>query len=235
MKITALSDLHGHLPKIENDTDLVLIAGEICAHGKPLYQLNWLRDHFKPWLKSINAPVFGVAGNHDWPFYGQEYPAIKDGVQKLDLPWTYLEDSGAEFQGLKIWGTPWQREFYDWAFNLRADELPAKWALIPEDTDILICHGPPYGFGDLVLRDNVNVGCPALLRKIEDIKPKLVVFGHIHCGRGNWDYDGVRLANVTVVNEQYKMVYPPFEYELGDQDEKRHEESVDITLTCGRD
>lgn len=216
MKITALSDLHGHLPKITDDTDLVLIGGDICIHGKPLYQLNWLRDHFKPWLESIKAPVFGVAGNHDWPFYGKEYPAIKDGVQKLNLPWTYLEDSGAEFQGLKIWGTPWQREFYDWAFNLKAEELPAKWELIPQDTDILICHGPPYGFGDYVIRNQEHVGCPALLKKIEEIKPKLVVFGHIHQSYGKYKIPSINtlLANCSVVDENYKLVNKPIIFDI---------------------
>lgn len=208
MKIVALSDMHGHLPEVP-DADLVLIAGDLCTHGPARFQLQWLNGPFRDWLSQIKGEVVAVCGNHDWPF--EKCP---DEVKELNLPWTYLQDSGTEFQGLKIWGSPWQREFFDWAFNLRADELPAKWDLIPEDTDILVLHGPPLGFGDYVIRDNVNVGCPALLRRIEDIKPKLVVFGHIHCGHGNWDYDGVKLANVTVVNEAYDLVYEPFQYEL---------------------
>lgn len=216
MKIVAISDMHGHLPvncpAIDN-ADMVLIAGDICGGGRAKQQLHWLRSKFKPWLEKIDAPVFGVAGNHDWPFFGLEFPEIKKEVESLKLNWTYLEDSGTEFQGLKIWGTPWQLEFYDWAFNLKEHELAEKWALIPEDTDILICHGPPKGFGDRT-QGGEEVGSISLLKRIEDIKPKLVVYGHIHPARGHWDYDGVRLANVTIVNEQYQMVHPPFECEL---------------------
>jgi len=213
MKVVALSDMHGHLPKIPKDADLVLIAGDICPGMPAKLQTHWLRTVLKTWLKKIESPVFACAGNHDWPFYGLEYPNLKKEVQEMDLPWTYLEDSGAEFEGLKIWGTPWQREFYDWAFNLKEEELPEKWALIPDDTDILISHSPPKGFGDATLRGEA-VGSFALLDKINDIKPKLSVFGHIHPGRGQWDFNGTILANVTVVNEQYEMVYEPMEIEI---------------------
>jgi hypothetical protein len=32
-------------------------------------------------------------------------------------PRRYLQDAGLELFGLRIWGTPWQPWFYDWAFN----------------------------------------------------------------------------------------------------------------------
>ena len=47
-----------------------------------------------------------------------------------------MQDEGVEWQGLKIWGTPWQPWFFNWAFNGRPDELKSKWALIPDDTTI---------------------------------------------------------------------------------------------------
>lgn len=213
MKIIALSDLHGNLPEIDPSADLVLIAGDICSHGKPHYQLKWLETYFKPWLNKIQAPVIGVAGNHDWPFYKIEYPYLRKDLDNLNLKWTYLEDSQTIVNGLKIWGTPWQRKFYDWAFNLKPEDLKHKWELIPDDTDILVCHGPPYGYGDLVER-NENVGCPYLLDKIKQIQPKLVVFGHIHSGYGNWELNKTKLANVTILNEQYKMTHQPTEFEI---------------------
>lgn len=210
MLITAISDMHGHLPKVDPKSDLVLIAGDICCHGDVNKQAAWLRGAFKPWLQSVKAPVVGVAGNHDWPFYAEMYLLARAFVDSLNLPWTYLEDSGCEVNGYKIWGSPWQREFFGWAFNLPATKLPAKWELIPSDTEILITHSPPYGYGDWVHQEQKFVGCPALLRKIEQIGPKLHVFGHIHSGRGFWRHAGAELANVTVVNEQYQMVYPPY-------------------------
>jgi hypothetical protein len=105
---------------------LVLIAGDICAHGNAKRQLTWLDTRFRYWLGQVKGHVIGVAGNHDWPFYKRA-----EDVRKLNLPWTYLQDSGTEFEGLKIWGTPWQLEFFDWAFNLKEHELAEKYAMIP--------------------------------------------------------------------------------------------------------
>ncbi|ETO19495.1 hypothetical protein RFI_17735 [Reticulomyxa filosa] len=89
--------------------------------------------------------------------------------------------------GIKIYGSPWQPEFCDWAFNLRTrKELASKWAQIPLDTDILITHGPPFGHGDVVSDGwkNNAVGCKDLLERVMAVKPKFHVFGHIHEGYG---------------------------------------------------
>jgi Icc-related predicted phosphoesterase len=217
MKIAAISDLHGHLPPPETteiqEADILLIAGDICPGGRAKQQFFWLETKFKRWLSRIEKPVFGVAGNHDWPFDGNEYPSLKEEIRNLELPWTYLEDSGTEYEGFKIWGSPWQPPFFDWAFNLEESLLAEKFAKIPDDTDILITHGPPNGYGDIV-RDGSHAGSRSLLHAIERVRPKLHVFGHIHPGRGSYFYDGMRLANVTVVNEQYRMVHKPFVWEL---------------------
>ena len=209
MKIAAISDIHGQLPTYDMipECDALLIAGDICGGGPAQMQNHWLDTAFRSWLADLSMPVFGVAGNHDWPFY--EMP---DEVPQ-DLNWTYLEDDFAEFSGLKIYGTPWQKEFYDWAFNLPESQLSLKWDMIPEDTDILITHGPPQYFGDLVAR-GTHEGSPSLLKRIVHIKPKLVVFGHIHPGRGVYEHQDVTLANVTMVNERYKMVYEPLVFEV---------------------
>lgn len=208
MKVVAISDLHGYLPTIP-ECDILLIAGDICAHGPTQFQLAWLDGPFREWLDGIKVPVFACAGNHDWPFYN-----YKDMIPE-GLKWTYLEDESVEHEGWKIWGTPWQKRFFDWAFNLDEEELEEKWNLIPDDTDIIIAHSPPKFFGDLTPGTmGENVGSPSLLKRIVAIKPKLVVFGHIHNGRGDWVHNDTILANVTVLNESYKMVYDPWVVEL---------------------
>jgi hypothetical protein len=133
-----------------------------------------------------------------------------------DLPWTYLEDSLAEVAGLRIWGTPWQPLIFPWAFGGRPDELKDKWARIPAHLDVLVVHGPPRLYGDGVPRDDgvANVGCPHLLRRIADIAPRLVVYGHIHEGRGQWEVGRTVLANVALVNERYEAVHAPWTFEL---------------------
>jgi Icc-related predicted phosphoesterase len=61
-------------------------------------------------------------------------------------------------------------------------ELESKWNQIPDDTDVLITHGPPYGYGDCVHHD-YNVGCRDLLDTVKfRVKPQYHIFGHIHEG-----------------------------------------------------
>jgi len=207
MKICAIADLHGQLPAIP-ECDLLLIAGDICPvtnHGIA-FQADWLATELRAWLSRLRMPVVAIWGNHD--FIGEHAPDL---VPRL--PWVLLHDSAVEIHGLKIYGSPWQPRFFDWAFNLDEPDLERKWELIPEGTDVLLLHGPPYGFGDWVGRGE-HTGSPSLRRRIFEIRPKLAVFGHIHEGRGEWLEEGVVLANVTVLDERYQMVYAPAVFEL---------------------
>jgi predicted phosphohydrolase len=190
-----------------------LIGGDICpvSNHDIGFQSSWLDGEFRAWLKMVPAQqtVF-IAGNHDFVF--EKEPRL---VPK-DLPAVYLQDAGFEWRGLKIWGTPWQPWFFDWAFNLYEPELERKWALIPVGTHVLLLHGPPRGYGDGVPeRGGVrSTGSPSLLARIQQVKPKLAVFGHIHEGRGEWRVGETVLANVTILDEKYQYVYKPWEYEL---------------------
>lgn len=210
-KIVAVSDLHGTLPKIP-PCDLLLIAGDIAPifdHDLH-FQSRWLSTDFRYWLQALPAEqIVYIAGNHDLVF--QQIPEL---VPK-DLPAVYLQDSGFAWRGLKIWGTPWQPWFFDWAFNLFEPDLKQKWDLIPDNTDILLVHGPPYRHGDgIPERQGMrHAGSPSLLEKVLAIKPRLVVFGHIHEGRGEWKIGETVLANVTILNEAYNHVHAPWECE----------------------
>jgi Icc-related predicted phosphoesterase len=213
MKIVALSDLHGTLPDIPA-CDLLLLGGDITPVGNHAldYQAEWLDTTFRGWLEGVpTRKIIAVAGNHDFLFERapQRVPAR--------LPWVYLQDSGCEWEGLRFWGSPWQPWFYDWAFNLYETDLVAKWALIPAGTDVLVLHGPPRGYGDGVPERNGTVrhtGSPSLLARIEAVAPRLVIFGHIHEGRGEWRLGRTVLANVTISDEGYDPVYPPWQHEL---------------------
>jgi hypothetical protein len=214
MKVVAMSDLHGFLPEVP-PCDLLLLAGDICPveNHQIDFQAAWLDTTFRRWLGRQPArQVVGVAGNHDFIFERAR------GRVPADLPWAYLQDSGTTWEGLRIWGTPWQPWFYDWAFNLYEPDLLPKWALIPAGTDVLVLHAPPFGYGDGVPERDGGVrrtGSPGLLERIRAVEPRLAVFGHIHEGRGEWRLGRTVLANVTIVDEGYFHVYPPWEHELG--------------------
>ncbi|MBY0231705.1 MAG: hypothetical protein K2W96_20660 [Gemmataceae bacterium] len=212
MRIAAISDQHGLLPDIP-PSDLLLIGGDICPvsnHGEA-FQGEWLDTEFRCWLSRVPArKIVGVAGNHDFVF--QRQPRLVP----RDLPWTYLEDSGCEWEGLRFWGTPWQPWFFDWAFNLHEPDLVPVWARIPEGTDILVLHGPPHGYGDAVPRaGGVELtGSPSLTERIRQIAPRLAIFGHIHEGRGEWRLGPTTLANVTLVDVKYQPVFPVWTHDL---------------------
>lgn len=217
MIIDCISDLHGHYPKLDGG-DLLIVGGDLTAtHSFPAYRefLLWF------WEQQYRHKVF-IAGNHDNGL--KEYMKSGDFCGECDFD--YLEDNGCEFEGLKIWGSPWTTRFSGMNPSCMAfttdddDQLVFKWNLIPDDTDILVTHSPPYGISDKVKdcwRGRIsNVGSKKLLHRVKKIKPKLHVFGHIHEGYGidtfEWGLDPNKLTifvNASHVNEYYKPVNKP--------------------------
>jgi Icc-related predicted phosphoesterase len=81
--------------------------------------------------------------------------------------------------------------------------------MITVGTDILITHGPPFGKLDYVKYPNQNVGCEELMKRVEVIKPKIHVFGHIHEGYG-YVFDGnTHYINAAVLNGRYEFRNKP--------------------------
>jgi len=107
-----------------------------------------------------------------------------------------------------VYGSPWSARFYDWAFNVdRGPDSDRLYAHVPDETDVLITHGPPLGRGDLTSSGGRRAGCADLLRHVQDrIRPRLHAFGHIHeCG-GEVSYDGTTLyVNASSVDPDYRV------------------------------
>jgi Icc-related predicted phosphoesterase len=210
VKIVAVSDLHGNLPVIP-ECDLLLIAGDVCpvADHRLARQMAWLQGEFANWLRGVPARhVIGVAGNHDFVF--------QQAGNNEAVPWEYLEDKATTYGGLKVYGTPWQPIFCQWAFNASEEQLANLWSWIPDDTEVLVTHGPPHGYGDRVPRGE-NVGSPSLARRVAELKNlKLMVFGHIHEGRGVYRVGDAVLANVSLVDGGYRVAHEPMVFEVKD-------------------
>lgn len=85
---------------------------------------------------------------------------------------------------VKIYGSPLTLEFGRWAFQYPPiRDVWTGW--VPDDTDILVVHGPPAFYGDCdgekKPSGEVKVkGDGYLLREIRRVKPKMVICGHIH-------------------------------------------------------
>ena len=204
MRIVCISDTHGRHKKIKDipEGDVLIHAGDITPSG----QLDMLGS-FNKWLGKLPHPnKIIVAGNHDWCFT-KEYRLI---AKEMVTNATYLEDSEIIIDGVKFYGSPWQPEFCNWAFNLpRGEELAEIWSHIPDDTNVLITHAPPYGLLDLVINERSNengeqVGCIDLGERIFALKKlKLHVFGHIHCAHGEIYKDGIHYVNASTCTEAY--------------------------------
>jgi Icc-related predicted phosphoesterase len=97
---------------------------------------------------------------------------------------TYLEHEFVEVEGIKIFGSPYTPEFYDWAFMYKPQEGIHIWNIPHKEIDILVTHGPPLGILDQVQRG--NTGCLDLLNLIHKVKPKYHLFGHIHEAYGEF-------------------------------------------------
>jgi len=152
-----------------------------------------------------------VAGNHDAPFANV---TSKEAGVLLKNATCYLENSGVEIGGVKFWGSPWQPEFFNWAFNLpRGRRLAEIWALIPDDTEVLITHTPPYGILDRV-DSGEHVGCEDLRRALQRVKPKVHVFGHVHEDRGVTPQNGTTFINACICNRYFMAVYDPIVFDL---------------------
>src|SRR6185369_5847056 len=143
MKIVFLSDTHNKLSRLDvPDGDLLLHAGDFCGRGTQDEVARFNEDM----MRLPHRYKIVIAGNHDWPF--QKEPDKARSL--LDKSIMYLQDEMVEFDGLKIYGSPWQPEFFNWAFNLprKSPELGKRWKDIPGGIDILITHGPPHGILD---------------------------------------------------------------------------------------
>jgi Icc-related predicted phosphoesterase len=183
MKILHISDTHGMHNEFPKKTfegiDMIIHSGDV-SNSSNLKQSIIEITNFLNWyeLLPIKHKVL-VAGNHD--------TAIdRKAIKKEDIVLrniTYLETESIEIEGLKLWGSPITPTFGEWSFMKARDKTHFVWDKIPYDTDILIVHGPPKGVRDLTYnRDNILEMCgdKSLCRTISTIKPKLVLFGHIH-------------------------------------------------------
>lgn len=227
MRITVLSDTHtrhGLIPMEDlPGGDLLLCAGDIMNSG---YNRNDIWDfcHWFQSLKQYEDKVF-IAGNHDRMF--ENHPEdVKVWLDKFPLI-NYLQDEQLTlyFDGpngdfpednIRIYGSPWQPEFYSWAFNLPKNgiELAGKWEAIPDNTDILITHGPAFGTLDTVKgREWDGLGCELLAERIERLRPKIHVCGHIHSGYGYEFIDGTHFFNASVLDESYEYTQKPMTFD----------------------
>lgn len=174
LKIHAISDTHGNhtnYSAILNGGDLLIHAGDAeCMDKKST-------DEFIAWCaqaaRDYNYGMLFIPGNHD-QYIADNEEEIRQRIMETNIK--LLINEGIEIAGLKIFGSPYSELYGDtWtSFAKSKQELKGIWNLIPEGTDILITHSPPCEVLD------GGVGSESLLKRVELVKPKVHIFGHIH-------------------------------------------------------
>lgn len=209
MKILFISDTHGQHRKLKNlpQADMLIHSGDVSRRGEDHEIEDFIR-----WFSQLDFQykIF-IAGNHD--FYFEDETVNR--IQKM-LPQNtyYLCDTGVTIEGLSFWGSPITPTFFNWAFNRdRGKEIAKYWAKIPEKTDILITHGPPFGILDLT-QSGLNVGCENLLKKVKSIKPQYHLFGHIHEAYGVYESAQTTFINGSILDENYVIANQPIVFNL---------------------
>jgi len=210
IRICCISDTHNkHKQLIIPECDFLIHCGDISSMGYEHEIVGFLS-----WFKKQKAryKIF-VSGNHDWMFERNRQLA-KSLIPKGII---YLEDEAIEIEGLNFYGTPVQLEFCNWAFNRTEESLARYWEAIPDNTDILITHSPPYGVLDEVGSNGNRVGSPSLIDNVMDrVKPLIHCFGHIHSGHGATKLDKTLYINASNLDERYQVAYMPIILEMNE-------------------
>ncbi len=214
MKIGLISDTHTHHRKliIPDDLDMIIFAGD-CSFPRDPYTNEPQVREFMSWFNNLEIKhKVWIAGNHDTSI-GHKLINPRDFCNDCH----YLENESIEIEGIKIWGTPYTPSFgVGWSFNADSKYSKLLYESVPEDTDIIIAHGPPKWCLDQVIEyyDNNqqpilgrHVGCKYLLNTIVRIEPKLVVCGHIHESRGEMEYGNTTIVNASCITDDYKSVH----------------------------
>jgi Icc-related predicted phosphoesterase len=208
-KITFISDTHNkHNHLTSNAYNNILGSGDVLVHAGDISSMGKSHEitNFLNWfgMTDFKHKIF-IAGNHDFGF--EFHTDIAEEFKEKGI--IYLFDSEVVIDGVKFYGSPWQPEFHNWAFNLpRGKKLAEKWSKIPTNTDILITHGPVYGILDYAPIGG-HVGCEELYKKVFEVKPKIHVCGHIHDSYGQKSIDGVEFLNASVLDDTYQHAHKP--------------------------
>lgn len=227
MKIVHFSDTHNRHNQMEQiPCDLVICSGDFSATGQKSEVKSFLK-----WFKNYPTTyrIF-IAGNHDICFDdsknedGEKPDWLKDELGeylKYDCLNFYLEDSGCQIEGINFWGSPATPRYGSpmWAFNYdRGWSIKQVWNKIPEDTNVLITHGPAKGRCDFV-PGHGHQGCEDLAETIRFIEPEYHLFGHIHESYGYYhdEFRGIKHLNgsmIDIVNGVYVVTHEPHRIEI---------------------
>lgn len=230
IRVVCLSDTHNDLDLIKvPDGDLLIHAGDATINGT----VNEMGKFFYDLEQLPHQRKIICAGNHDWLWQRDKYTALASLPERT----IYLEDDFVVLNGLKIYGSPHTPTFFNWAFNQDSARLYDIWQQVPDDVDIMITHGPPYGILDSVVTTkkkpykgaaNTNstamkafqiherAGCLHLRERMDEVEPLVHIFGHIHSAYGIDKLGNTTYINAALMDEMYEVAHKPVVFDIND-------------------
>jgi len=223
MLITAISDTHGHhryLTDIldSDDSDVIIHAGDASNQKDPALNSSEMID-FLEWYNGLDYSYhIYIPGNHDTALHAglinrRDYPNV-----------IFLENDSCEIDCVNIYGSPHTPSFgTGWAWNMKRTRIQTVWDNIPNNTDVLVTHGPPKGIMDLTWNKKHELeqgGCKCLLNTVKKVEPRFHIFGHFHdepkiknFGIRHFGTDTTFL-NASIVDLKHNVVNFPLQFEI---------------------
>ena len=196
MRFMLISDIHGSLKAAELagkraeelDADAVLIAGDITNFGRP--------DEAERIFSMIPVKTAAVPGNCDPP---EIVNAMKGHV--LDVHGKRAELYGVCLAGLGA-SNPMP---FSTLFTYSENNIYLILESIMKGCDIMITHTPPLGILDKTAFGHLG-GSESIRKVVEEHRPALHVFGHIHESPGIERHNGTVFVNAGPAKDGYAAV-----------------------------
>eukprot|EP00611_Tribonema_gayanum_P030457 TRINITY_DN848_c0_g1_i1.p1 TRINITY_DN848_c0_g1~~TRINITY_DN848_c0_g1_i1.p1 ORF type:complete len:318 (+),score=67.51 TRINITY_DN848_c0_g1_i1:155-1108(+) len=213
IRVVCMSDTHGKHWEMRDkipDGDLFIHAGDFSFKMRAPHAESVLQD-FNAWLGSLpHRHKVVTAGNHEIALNDYTPQQIQDRLSNC----IYLQDSGAVVAGLAIYGTPWTSSCNMGFSDTHAGLERRVWPRIPRGLDILITHMPPWNLRDLaydpravdpapckvcaqVHRRHAHWGSKGLRQRVEAVRPRVHIFGHVHNSHGCADTGDTLFVNAA--------------------------------------
>lgn len=208
LRIWHISDTHGYHDQLvlPEDIDLIIHTGD-CSNSKIPAINEGEVYRFIEWYSKLDCMKIYSPGNHDTSI---EHRLVRP-KDFTDRNIMYLENEDIIINGIKFTAIPYVPTFgVGWSFMKSREKLGKLWDTIPEDTNVLLTHGPPKGILDLSEnRDHSLEQCGdgALYKRIQKL-PNIThnLFGHLHSfktcrNHGIYHHNGITYSNACVLED----------------------------------
>jgi predicted phosphohydrolase len=206
LRLVLLSDTHQLHREVDvPDGDIFIHAGDFTMFSESMEAV----VDFNDWLGQLpHQYKIVVPGNHE--FFLEADPSDRFMLDKAIV----LINEGTVVEGLRIWGSP-VTPLYGGAFGLSsAKDRKRLYGQIPQDIDVLVSHGPPFGILDTAPISGLHEGCHELLDAVLRVRPYLHVFGHIHTASGVFPTKHTTFVNASRLGPDSDPDKAPFVFEM---------------------